>query len=78
MNDLLKGVGDGEQDPSAASGGLGCDDNGKVAEERVGDEGTREAAYVSIRPEAVCREALETSDEGDGGGQGHSNELCEV
>lgn len=78
LNDLLQRVSDGEQDSSTPSDGFGRDDDGEVTEERVGDEGASEAAHVSIWPEAVRREALEASDEGDRRRQRHTDELRQV
>ncbi len=60
----LQRVSDGEQHSSALRAGSGCHHDGEVSEERVGDEGARQAAHVSIRSEAVCRETLEARDEG--------------
>jgi len=75
---LLVSVRDGEEHAAAPRGGLGRDRDGEVVVERVGHEGLGEAAHVGVRAEAVGGVALEARDEGDGGGEGHADQLRQV
>lgn len=61
-----------------ASGGFSSDNNSKVAEEGVRNEGACEAAYVSVWTKAVCRKTLKSSDKRDGWREWNTNELRQI
>lgn len=61
-----------------ASGGFGSDNDRKVAEEGVWNEGACEAAYVGIWTKAVCRKTLKSSNEKDRWRERNSDELSQI
>lgn len=75
---FLISICDGEQDTATPRGGFSDDSDCKVIVERVGDEWLCEAAHIGIRSKTVGRVTLEACDEGNGGGQGHADQLCQV
>lgn len=74
---LLVGICNGKQHPTTTRGGLSCDRDGKVIEERVGDKRLSEAANVGVRAEAVRWVTLETGNKGDRGRKGNADQLSQ-
>lgn len=74
---LLVGICNGKQHPTMTCGGLSCDRDSKVIEERVGDKRLGEAANVGVRAEAVRRVTLKTGNKGDWRRKGNADQLSQ-
>lgn len=57
---------------------FGSNNDSKIAEEGIRNEGLCEAAYISLWTKAVCRKTLKSSNERDRWRERNSDELCQI